>query len=142
MLRHNLLFFFRNAKRFKSSFFINLIGLSTGLACTLLIYMWVHDELSFDKFHKNDKQLFQAKLNYHNSDGIATERATPALLAESLAEEMPEVEYAVATTSGIEMPLFLLSSKDKSIKATGQFAAKDFLKCFPIISYRAIKMTC
>ena len=54
-----MLIAYRNIMRHKGSFFINLTGLSTGLACTFLIYLWVTDELRFDKFHKNDSQLFQ-----------------------------------------------------------------------------------
>ena len=43
MLPYPLLLLYRNFKRFKSTFFINLIGLSTGLACALLIYLWISD---------------------------------------------------------------------------------------------------
>ena len=63
MFRHNFLITYRNFLRYKSSFFINLIGLSTGLACALLIYLWVNDELSVDKFHKKDEQLYQVLVN-------------------------------------------------------------------------------
>ncbi len=101
MFRHTLLLAYRSFLRFKSTFFINLIGLSTGLACALFIYLWVSDELRVDTFHEKGSRLFQALLNHHNTGGIETAHATPALLAESLADEMPEVEYAVATTSGI-----------------------------------------
>ncbi len=41
MLKHNLLLFYRNFRRNKGTFMINLLGLSTGLACALLIYLWV-----------------------------------------------------------------------------------------------------
>jgi putative ABC transport system permease protein len=58
MLKHNLLLIYRNFKRFKSTFFINWVGLSTGLACTLLIYLWVNDELSMDKFHEKNSRIF------------------------------------------------------------------------------------
>ncbi len=53
MLKHDILLFFRNIKKYKSAFFINNIGLSTGMACVILIFLWVTDELSVDKFHKN-----------------------------------------------------------------------------------------
>ena len=56
MVRHNLLISYRNFLRFKSSFFINLIGLSTGLACVLLIFIWVNDELKMDQFHEYGDQ--------------------------------------------------------------------------------------
>src|SRR5258706_11725803 len=54
MHKHTLLLVYRSFLRYKSSFFINLIGLSTGLACALLIYFWVSDELNVDKFNAKD----------------------------------------------------------------------------------------
>ncbi len=130
MFKHSLLLIYRNLLRFKSTFFINLIGLSTGLACALLIYLWVNDELQIDKFHEKDSQLFQVMLNHQNTGGIATAHATPALLAEALVDEMPEIADAVATTSGIEMPLFRLTVEDKSFKATGHFVGENYFKMF------------
>jgi len=53
MLKHNIKLFFRNIKKYKCTFLINIIGLSTGLTCVLLILLWVADELSVDAFHKN-----------------------------------------------------------------------------------------
>jgi putative ABC transport system permease protein len=132
MLLHTLLLIYRNFKRFKTTFFINLIGLSTGLACTLLIYLWVNDELSVDKFHTKDARLFQVMENQHNADGIETSDGTPGPLAEALSEEIPEVELA-ASVSWSET--YTLSSGDKNIKATGQYASKDF---FSVFSYRLI----
>src|SRR5688572_19789033 len=55
MTRHNLLISFRNFGRNRTAFLINLCGLSTGLVCALLIFLWVADELSFDKFHDKDE---------------------------------------------------------------------------------------
>ena len=51
MLKHNLLLIYRNFLRAKGFFLINLVGLTTGLVCTLLIYLWVRDEVNMDKFH-------------------------------------------------------------------------------------------
>lgn len=127
MFQHNLLLIYRNFKRFKGTFFINLIGLSTGLACTLMIYLWVNDEVSFDKFHQKDSRLFQAMLNHQNAGSLETSEATPALLAEALAEEMPGVEYAV---SAVLAPQLALSVGDKNIKADVQFVSKDFFNMF------------
>src|SRR5688572_4178160 len=98
MLRHNLLLIFRNIKRFKTTFFINLIGLSTGLACTLLIYLWVTDELNMDKFHKNESRLYQVMESQQHTGSIRVTDSTPWLLAETLEDEMPEIEYAVVAT--------------------------------------------
>src|ERR1044071_6305784 len=97
MFRHNLLLLCRNAKRFKATFLINLIGLSTGLACALLIYLWVADELSVDKFHEKDDRLFKVMMRTENPEfGINVIGHPPGPLAQALSEEMAEVEYATA----------------------------------------------
>ena len=130
MLRHNLLLIYRNFKRYKGSFFINLIGLSSGLACVLLIYLWVSDELAFDKFHENDDQLYQVMTNFHMADGINTETATPDLLAETLAEEMPEIQYAAEVTPSEWFGNFTLTVANDQFKGVGQFVGEDYFNMF------------
>ena len=136
MLRHNLLIIFRKFKKSKSTFFINLIGLSTGLACALLIYLWVNDELNMNKWSKNDGQLYQVMTNQQQSAGIETGESTPDLLAETMAAEIPEVKYAAAVTPSSWFGKFTLSSGNKNIKAIGQFSGKDF---FNVFSYSLIQ---
>ena len=131
MLKHNLLIILRNFKRNKSSFFINLIGLSTGLACALLIYLWVSDELGIDKFHEKDKRLFQLMKNSKTYDGkILTFEWTPGPLANTLAEEMPEVEYAVPVQSSLSSTEGILSLGNKHLKALEQYTTVDFFNVF------------
>jgi putative ABC transport system permease protein len=133
MLRHSLLLIYRNFKRFKSTFLINLTGLSSGLACALLIYLWVNDEFNMDKFHEHDSQLFQVMTNQNRPDGIVTLGEGPGLLAEALLQEMPGIDYAVST-SDIEDE-FTLSANDKHLGAVGQFVEKHY---FNIFSYPLI----
>lgn len=130
MLKHTLLLIFRNFIRFKSSFFINLIGLSIGLACALLIFLWVNDELQVDKFHEKDAQLFQVIERQQHTGSIRVTGSTPGLLAETLAEEMPEVKYAATATPNYWFMGTTLSVDDNSIKADGKYAGKDFFKMF------------
>lgn len=127
MFKHSLLLTYRTFKKFKSSFFINLLGLSTGLACTLLIYLWVNDELQVDKFHEKDARLFQVMERQQRANDIEVTEATPGLLSEALAEEMPEVEYATASSGTNE---FTLSVEERMMKATGQYVGKDFFNVF------------
>ncbi len=127
MLRHNLLLAFRNFKKFKSSFLINLIGLSAGLACTMLIYLWVNDELSMNKFHDNNHRLYQVMEHQKYAEEIITKATTPGILAESLAEEIPEVEYATTATW---VNTNTLSVNNNNIKADGWYVGQDFFKVF------------
>lgn len=137
MLQHFLLLTYRTFKRSKGSFFINLIGLSAGLACTLLIYLWVKDELQVDKFHANDSRLYQVMERQQVGDITNVGYTTAGLLAETLAEEMPEVEYAASVMHYSWFPKFILSAReDSKLKATGQFASKDY---FNVFSYKIIQ---
>ncbi|WPP51373.1 ABC transporter permease [Catalinimonas niigatensis] len=136
MFRHQLLLIYRNFQRFRSTFLINLIGLSSGLCCVLLIYLWVNDELSVDKFHEKDSKLYQVIEHQQHAENIITTEGTAGLLAASLAEDMPEVEYATVVTPSSWFGNFTLSVENsgeiKNIKAPGQFVGKDF---FTVFSY-------
>lgn len=134
MLENNLRLFFRNIKKHKSFFLINTMGLSTGLACVLFIYLWVHDELKVDKFHEKDSQLYQVLTNHHTDKDIVTWREAPVPLASALVEEMPEVEDAV-NASWVE-DIFTLSYQNDHFNATGRFADKNYFKIF---SYELLK---
>lgn len=135
MFKHNLILAIRNFKRFKSSFFINLVGLSTGLACTMFIYLWVTDEMNTDKYHANDERLFQVMEHQQYADNVMTTWSTPGLLAETLKEEFPDVEYAATTTWVNKMTL---THKDKNLKSDGWYVGSDF---FNIFSYKLISGT-
>lgn len=134
MLRHNLVIIFRGLSRFKRTFVINLVGLSVGLASALLIFLWVNDELSVDKFHGKDGRLYQVMTNQPVNGGWNTLVDTPGPLARTLAEEMPEIEYAaaVAPPNWRGFDGFILTVDKKNIKATGEYAGKDY---FTIFSY-------
>ncbi len=129
MFRHNILIAYRNFLRYKSSFFINLIGLSSGLACALLIYLWVNDEWHVDKFHQHGDRLYQVMENVDQDGGMITRITTAGPTAEALESEMPEVEYAVTNTFD---RIFheVLSFGDNDIKADGLYASADFFKLF------------
>jgi len=130
MFKHNLVLIYRNFKSNKSTFLINLIGLSSGLACVLLIYLWVNDELSFDKYHVNDSRLYQVMTNIKSDKGIETNKSTSHMISEVLPLEMPEVEYAVATTPDKCFPAFTLTGGKKTVQGVGKFASRDFFRIF------------
>lgn len=132
MILHTLALNYRTILRSKTTFFINLIGLSTALASTLLIYLWILDELSFDKFHKKDGRLFQVMENIRNNDGIVTRDAMPFGMAELLAKVLPEVEYAATVTPMAWFPKFIIDDKGSRLKNEGKFVGENF---FDIFSY-------
>jgi putative ABC transport system permease protein len=113
---------------------LNAIGLSTGLACALLIYLWVSDEYSVDKWNANDSRLYQVLKSTPTGDGaIWTHESTQGLLARSMAHELPEVEYAVSFR---QQEVGVVTVGDKHLKATPAFADRDF---FHIFTYSLIE---
>lgn len=133
MFRHNFILIFRNFKKFKGTFLINLIGLSTGLASTLLIVLWIYHEMSVDRFGVHDDRRYQVLQNSSENGVFGTCECTPGILASTLAQEIPEVEYAAAV-----VPASWFSNKgiiktdQASMRATGQFVSKDYFQVFPV----------
>jgi putative ABC transport system permease protein len=131
MLQHHFLLFYRNFKKHKSSFFINLIGLSAGLSCSILIYLWVVDEIQMDRFHEKSVQLYQVMENNKTAAAINTTDGTSAPLAEALKKEFPEVEDAVMASPTYWLGKSRISVKgNNNIAARGKFAGPDFFKIF------------
>ncbi len=130
MLRHGILLFIRNIKKNRTTFFINLLGLSTGLACVLLIYLWVHDELNVDKFHVNDELLYRTLEHTSFNEDIVTWKETSGPVAKVLADEMPEVVYSTAIAPPEWFGKQNLSTEEKDIKALGQYVGKDYFNIF------------
>lgn len=128
MFRHNFLITLRTFNRYRMSFFINLIGLSSGLICALLIYLWVNDELHVDKFHENDRQLFQVMKHYQEGDLQEVTESTSGLLAETLREEIPEIEFVVTAEESSNS--VVLTVQDNSIRASGIYSSSDYFKLF------------
>ncbi len=134
MFRNYLKTAWRNLLKNRQFTLLNLTGLSTGLACALLIYLWVHDEWQMDKFHEHDSRLFQVMENRSHTEGIRTVAETSVLLGETLTRELPsEVAYATTITPPSWFSQTLLSVNGQSVKAAAIFAGADY---FRIFSYR------
>ncbi len=127
---HNILISFRNFKRNKTAFFINLGSLSVGLTSALLIYLWIADELAMDKFHKNDKNLYFVRATFEHSDGDRVIEYTPAPLADALIAEMPEVEKAVSMSPFQFTGPGIVSYENKQVRTEGLMATKDLFNLF------------
>lgn len=106
---------------------LNLVGLSLGMACAVLILFWVHDEMSYNKFHRNYNNLYQVIENQTYEGKTYTFSALPGPFAPAIKAELPEIQYASRSDWGSK-ELFTLG--DKSIYETGYHVDPDFLKMF------------
>lgn len=130
MLKHHLLLIYRNLRKDKATFLINLIGLSTGLASALLIFLWVNDELQIDTGYATEAQLYKLMENVEQAGGMITRETTAGPTAQGLAEDFPEVEYAV-TAFANQIGTNVLSFGTNDVEAKTLTASADFFKLFP-----------
>ena len=124
----------RTLTRQKGYSFLNIAGLSIGLATSLLILLWVTDELRYDGFHKKLDRLYivMHHLNFTNGQ-IRTGPDTQGLLGPALKETLPEVADATRVSFSNEM---LLTVGKKFFKEQGHFADPNFftLFTFPVVA--------
>ena len=127
MFKNYLKIALRHIKKNKGYAFINMIGLALGMACAILILLWVNDELQYNKFHKNYANLYQVVENQNYEGKIYTFGAMPGPFAQAAKDEIPGIKYAARTNWGSNI---LFSVGDKNIYEQGFFADPDYLKMF------------
>ena len=91
MINNYLKVAFRNLVKQKFYSLINIIGLAIGLTCVILISIYVVHELSYDKHHRNSKEIYRVGFHLKFGGKEARYAVAPAPLAEAMVEEIPEV---------------------------------------------------
>lgn len=129
MLKNYIKTALRGFSRHKSSFFINLTGLSIGLTCSFLIVLWVLDELKMDQYHESIDHIYQVMEHQTYSDEVSTTFSTPGILARNLKQDFPEFEYASTYTWNSN---YLFSRDNFSSRDNGLYVENDFLKILDI----------
>jgi putative ABC transport system permease protein len=93
MFKNYLKIAFRTLWKNKKLSFINIFGLAVGMACSLLIFLFVKDELNYDRFHKDAHRIHRVVKDFVNDDGSRIPDATtPGPLAAAMQREIPEME--------------------------------------------------
>ncbi len=128
MFINNFKIAYRNLIRNKGYSFINISGLAIGMACTILLLLWVNHELSYDKFHKKEKQLFQI-VNWQTYSGQEYGWPNiPGKLVDALKEKTPEIIRATNYNPWGDNSLFVINGV-KNYEEVYQ-ADSDFFQMF------------
>ncbi|HVW95074.1 MAG TPA: ABC transporter permease [Mucilaginibacter sp.] len=133
MLKNYLKVAFRNLWRNKFFSAINILGLGLGMACSILIMLWVNNELSVDAFHQNGSRLYAVVERQYYDHKIAGQYNVPGVLADEMKKVLPQVELAV-NMGWNNQHNFQVG--DKIIKLEGTSASADFFKMF---SYKLLE---
>lgn len=127
MIRNYFKTALRNLWKQKGFTAINLTGLGLGMACSLLILLWVQDERSVDAFHRNGDRLYYVYERNYMGGKLQTWYWTQGPLAEELKKEIPEVEASTAI-SWKNTNVFAVGQK--TLKEDGFAAGADFFTMF------------
>ena len=117
----------RNLIRNKLYSLTNIIGLSIGIACTILILLWIFDEISYDRFHSNGDRLYQVMVNTDFDNVIHTWNSLPIPTYSALQTENSNIIHAAITDRGGE---HLLAVGEKKIIMNGMAVSEQFLDMF------------
>jgi putative ABC transport system permease protein len=130
MLKNYLKLTLRSINEYKGYSFINISGLAVGLACFILISLWIDFEISYDRFHENRENLYQVYgENLLPNGDVRFFPQTPAALAQALKSERPEIKNISRTLEWME---FLLGTEEERFLERVRFVDPDFLEMFSV----------
>lgn len=126
----------RNIKKYKVYSFINITGFAIGIACCFLILLFIRDELSYDRYHKNADRIYRVCIQGRIANRDLVEILLGSPTAETLVKEYPEVENAVR--------IFQPSNKESLVKYENkQFTETQFLytdeSIFDVFTFQLIE---
>lgn len=126
MLKNYLVLAWRNLLKHRSSALLNIGGLALGLTTAILVLLFLADEFSYDKFHKNIDHLYLLMKNQQVADGVNTDRTSAGPMAPALQTGVPDVEYAVRVAGRGATALL----GDKKVAIDGSFVDTGFFHMF------------
>ncbi len=127
MFKINLKLILRNIWKYKGFSAINILGLSVGMACSILILLWVKHHTSFDKFHEKGDIIFRV-IQHIKFEDYVTWSITQGPLGPSLKEEVPEIkDYCRFTGSGLQF-----KKNEDVFRERGTYADPSFFNMFTI----------
>src|SRR5512136_73454 len=95
----------RKMRRRKAYSFITIAGLAVGLACCILMMLWVTDELSFDRFHANRDSIYRLITETTSETGVTLDARAPTPTGPAVQADFPEIlefcRYRTSSTYGI-----------------------------------------
>ena len=127
MIKNYLKVAFRNFWKNKGFSFINIIGLSVGMASAILILLWIQSEVTYDGFHAKRDRIYEGWNRAVFSGELHCWNTTPRVLAGAMQKDLPEVEHAARVDWNNRR---LFSVGNKRLMAEGNVVDSIFLQVF------------
>ena len=106
MLKIHLRGAFRNLWKNKTFSLLNIVGLAIGICCAGLIFLWVEDEMTFDRMHAKKDRLYRVNINGVFGGNLYTMGSSPRPMAATMVREIPGIVNAVRISDERQQSLF------------------------------------
>lgn len=142
MIKNYIKIAFRNFRKSKLYSFINMMGLAIGIACCIVIYLFIQDEYSFDHFHKNADNIYRVEqiryeepksqiesipfFDSRSAEGIRKSPWMPLPMGPAISEQFPEIENFVR----IDQSSLIVRNGNRSFEEDILFAEESFFEVF------------
>lgn len=113
---------------------IKITGFALGLACTLLLLVYVGNELSYDKFHKNSERIYRVLIHADEPEGESISAVQTAAIAPTLQAEIPDIESSVRLANPFSG---LITYNEHSVKTSSIYYADSSF--FSVFSFKLIE---
>ncbi|MGD8778034.1 MAG: ABC transporter permease [Ignavibacteria bacterium] len=115
MLKNYFLIALRNLLKYKAFSLINILGLTIGITCTILIFLYVQDEISYDEYHSKAGRIFRITEDIEPSERSAS---MPFPVAEALKTDFPDMVESYVRLFDFQTPTFVVEYENSSGQRT------------------------
>ncbi|HEU4858398.1 MAG TPA: ABC transporter permease, partial [Chitinophagaceae bacterium] len=131
MIKNYIKTAFRNLMRNRSFAVINVLGLAVGIAASLLIFLVIRFETSYDKFHSKQDQIYRVVSVFHTQDGSSYSAGTPFPVGPALRLDFPQIkEVANTFRRGTQQITIEEGAQQKKFQSDVYYIEPEFFRMF------------
>jgi len=137
MLKSYFKIAFRNLLRYKGFSFINIAGLAIGMACCILVALFIIDEVSYDRYNQDSERIFRVVKDFVNDDGSKLPDATtPPAIGAAIQKDIPEIEHVARLMPGWGNKFYIRNGEKRFIEEN---LYKADSSVFDVFTFKFIK---
>ena len=134
MFRNYLFIALRSVRKSKGHALVNVTGLALGITCSIVIFLIVRFEMSYNNFHDDGNRIFRVVTTFTNSETPGYSAGMTYPLPDALRQDFPDLEYVSIVDGNLYNPVIAVDAKDGEVRRFKEgnvaFVDPDYLKIF------------
>ena len=115
MIRNYLLIAFRSLRKNKGHAFINVAGLALGITCSIVIFLIIRFELSYDNYHADNERIFRIATEFTKSDPKGYSAGITYVLPDAIRQDFADLEYVAFVDANLYDPVIAITHDDGTV---------------------------